>query len=173
MNAAVAQELWQGQTIDGKFALLESLGGSAHSAVFRTQLPGSSNQPVAIKLIRADREDAAQQIARWRALVTLSHPNLLRVFQAGYCQMAGAPWLYVVMEYAEENLEQVLPVRALSTTEVEELLPPVIDALSFLHAQGLVHARIKPSNICAVKNQLKLSIDSVHPVSQIVKAYSL
>src|SRR6202011_4821906 len=27
--------------------------------------------------------------------------------------------------------------------------------------------------ICAVKNQVKLSVDSVHPVSQIVKAYSL
>jgi TonB family protein len=173
MNAAVAQELWQGQTIDGKFALLESLGGSAHSAVFRTQLPDSSNQPAAIKLIRADREDAAQQIACWRALMTLSHPNLLRVFQAGYCQMSGAPWLYVVMEYAEENLEQVLPVRPLSMAEVDELLPPAIGALSYLHAQGLVHARIKPSNICAVKNQLKLSIDSVHPVSQVVKAYSL
>jgi TonB family protein len=173
MNAAVAQELWQGQTIDGKFALLESLGGSAHSAVFRTQLPGSSNQPAAIKLIRADREDAAQQIARWRGLVTLSHPNLLQLFQAGHCQMSGAPWLYVVMEYAEENLEQVLPVRPLSTAEVEELLPPAIGALAYLHAQGLVHARIKPSNICAVKNHLKLSIDSVHPASQMVKAYSL
>jgi TonB family protein len=173
MNAAVAQELWQGQTIDGKFALLESLGGSAHSAVFRTQLPGSSNQPAAIKLIRADREDAAQQIARWRGLVTLSHPNLLQLFQAGHCQMAGAPWLYVVMEYAEENLEQVLPVRPLSMAEVEELLPPAIDALAYLHAQGLVHARIKPSNICAIKNQVKLSTDSVHSVSQIVKPYSL
>jgi TonB family protein len=173
MNAAVAQELWQGQTIDGKFPLVESLGGSAHSAVFRTQLPGSLNQPAAIKLIRADREDAAQQIARWRGLVTLSHPNLLQLFHAGHCQMSGAPWLYVVMEYAEENLEQVLPVRPLSTAEVEELLPPAIDGLLYLHAQGLIHARIKPSNICAVKNQVKLSIDSVHLVNQVVKAYFL
>ncbi len=173
MNAAVAQEVWKGQTIDGKFALLEWLGGSAYSAVFRTQLPGSSTQPAAIKLIRADRPDAAQQIANWRSLITLSHPNLLRVFHAGHCQMSGAPWLYVVMEFAEENVDQVLPVRPLSMTEVGELLPPVIDALSYLHAQGLVHARIKPSNICAVKNQLKLSIDSVHSAKLTVKPYSL
>jgi TonB family protein len=173
MNAAVAQELWKGQTIDGKFPLLEWLGGSTHSAVFRTQLPGSSTQPAAIKLIRADRPDAAQQIASWRRLVTLSHPHLLRVFHAGHCQMSGAPWLYVAMEYAEENVDQVLPVRTLAITEVEELLPPVLDALSFLHSQGLVHARIKPSNICAVKNQLKLSIDSVHPATQAMRPYSL
>ncbi|MGH9516087.1 MAG: TonB family protein [Terriglobales bacterium] len=169
MNAAVAQELWKGQTIDGKFPLLEWLGGSTHSAVFRTQLPGSSTQPAAIKLIRADRPDAAQQIACWRELVTLSHPNLLRVFHAGHCQMSGVPWLYVAMEYAEENVDQVLPVRPLSMTEVGDLLPPVLDALAFLHSKNFVHARIKPSNICAVKNQLKLSADSIHPVTQAFK----
>jgi TonB family protein len=169
MNAAVAQELWKGQTIDGKFPLLEWLGGSTHSAVFRTQLPGSSAQSAAIKLIRADRPDAAQQIACWRELVTLSHPNLLRIFHAGHCQMSGAPWLYVATEYAEENVDQVLPVRPLSMTEVADLLPPVLDALAFLHSKNLVHARIKPSNICAVKNQLKLSADSVHPVTQAFK----
>lgn len=169
MNAAVAQELWKGQTIDGKFPLLEWLGGSTHSAVFRTQLPGSSTQSAAIKLIRADRPDAAQQIACWRELVTLSHSNLLRVFHAGHCQMSGAPWLYVAMEYAEENVDQVLPVRPLSMTEVGDLLPPVLDALAFLHSKNFVHARIKPSNICAVKNQLKLSADSVHPVTQAFK----
>ena len=169
MNAAVAQDLWKGQIIDGKFPLLEWLGGSTHSAVFRTQLPGSSTQAAAIKLIRADRPDAAQQIACWRELVTLSHPNLLRVFHAGHCQMSGAPWLYVAMEFAEENVDQVLPVRPLSITEVGELLPPVLDALGFLHSKNFVHARIKPSNICAVKNQLKLSVDSVHTVAQSFK----
>jgi TonB family protein len=173
MNAAVAQELWKGQIIDGKFPLLEWLGGSTHSAVFRTQLPGSSTQLAAIKLIRADRPDAAQQIACWRELVTLSHPNLLRVFHAGHCQMSGTPWLYVAMEYAEENVDQVLPVRPLSMTEVGELLPPVLDALAFLHSKNFVHARIKPSNICAVKNQLKLSIDSAHPATQVFKSSSL
>jgi len=169
MNAAVAQELWKGQIIDGKFPLLEWLGGSTHSAVFRTQLPGSSTQPAAIKLIRADRPDAAQQIACWRELVTLSHPNLLHVFHAGHCQMNGTPWLYVATEYAEENVDQVLPVRPLSITEVGDLLPPVLDTLAFLHSKNFVHARIKPSNICAVKNQLKLSVDSVHPVTQAFK----
>ncbi len=169
MNAAVAQELWKGQIIDGKFPLLEWLGGSTHSAVFRTQLPGSSTQPAAIKLIRADRPDAAQQIACWRELITLSHSNLLHVFHAGHCQMSGAPWLYVAMEYAEENVDQVLPVRPLSMTEVGDLLPPVLEALAYLHSKNFVHARIKPSNICAVKNQLKLSVDSVHPVSQVFK----
>jgi serine/threonine protein kinase len=77
------------------------------------------------------------------------------------------------MDYAEENVDQVLPVRPLSMTEVGELLPPVLDALAFLHSKNFVHGRIKPSNICAIRNQLKLSIDSAHPANQVVKPYCL
>jgi TonB family protein len=161
MNAAVAQERWQGQIIDGKFALLEWLGGSANTAVFRTELSGSTAQAAAIKLIRADSTNAMQQLARWKESAALSHSNLLRIFDSGLCHITGAHWLYAVTELAEENLYQVLPVRSLSSAEVAELLPPVLDALRFLHAKGLVHVRLKPSNIFAVNNQLKLSIDSV------------
>jgi TonB family protein len=170
MNAAVAQERWQGQIIEGQFALLEWLGGSANTAVFRTELPGSPPLPAAIKLVRADALNPSQQIARWKEAAP-SHPNLLRVFHSGHCQIAGAHWLYLVMEYGEENLDQVLPVRALTTHEAGELLPPVVSALSHLHGQGLIHGRIKPSNIFAVKNQLKLSIDSLRPANQTVKPF--
>lgn len=166
MNAAVAQEHWQGQIIDGKFALLEWLGGSANSAVFRTELSGTTPQTAAIKLIRADSTNGAQQISRWKESAALSHSNLLRIFDSGYCQITGAHWLYAVTEFAEENLDQVLPVRSLSAPEVAELLPPILDALRFLHAKGLVHSRIKPSNIFAVNNQLKLSIDAVRSPGQ-------
>jgi TonB family protein len=42
------------------------------------------------------------------------------------------------------------------------MLPPVIDALSYLHGKGFIHSRIKPSNVLAVGEQLKLSTDNVH-----------
>lgn len=173
MNAAVAQERWQGQVIDGRYPLREWIGGSAHSAVFRTELPSVQLQPTAIKLIPADGMNAAQQIARWKESAALAHSNLLRIFDAGHCQIMGAHWLYIVMEFAEENLDQVLPVRPLTSTEVSELLPPVLEALAFLHAKGLVHGRIKPSNVLAVKNQLKLSTDSIQPKGPILRAQQL
>ncbi|HKW18747.1 MAG TPA: TonB family protein [Terriglobales bacterium] len=166
MNAAVAQERWQGQIIGGKFPLLEWLGGSANTAVFSTQLTAPTPQMAAIKLIRAENVNAPQQIARWKESAALSHSNLLRIFDAGYCQITGAHWLYVVTELAEENLDQVLPVRPLSIPEVSELLPPILDALRFLHAKQLVHGRIKPSNVLAVNNQLKLSVDGLRPANQ-------
>jgi TonB family protein len=97
---------------------------------------------------------------------TLTHPHLLRVLHAGQCKIGNIPHVYVVMEYAEEDLSEVLPARALSAGEVREMMPPLLDGISYLHSRGLVHGRIKPSNIMAVADQLKLSTDSVHSVSE-------
>jgi TonB family protein len=71
------------------------------------------------------------------------------------------PLLYLVMEYAEEVLSQVLPQRPLTPAEAAELLPPMLDALTYLHGKGLVHGRIKPSNVLAVGDQLKISADQM------------
>lgn len=162
MNTAAAQEYWEGQIVNGKFPLHEWLGESGSSVVFLTQTPGPAPQKAAIKLIPADSQIAELQISRWRQASTLSHPNLLRIFDMGHCQLGGRRQYYVVMEYADENLAQVLPQRSLSTAEVRELVGPVTEALSYLHAQGLAHGRVKPSNIVAVANQLKLSSESVY-----------
>jgi TonB family protein len=156
---------WEGGAVEGKFPLLQWLGGSDHSAVFLTERPGQASQKFAIKLIASDA-DADRQLSRWRAATQLSHPHLIRVYESGRCRIEGTPLLYVVMEFAEEDLSQVLPQRALVPAEVSDLLPPLLDALSYLHGMGLVHSRIKPSNVLAVGDLPKLSSDQVGPVAE-------
>jgi TonB family protein len=153
---------WEGRVIDGKFPLRQYLGGSDHSAVFLTEIPGPQPAEAAIKLIDPHGNDVERELARLRATLALSHPHLMRTFDAGRVQIDGAPVLYVLMECADDNLAQILPQRALESGEVAELLPPVIDALSYLHSRGFVHGRITPSNVLAVGNQLKLSADTAH-----------
>jgi TonB family protein len=173
MNAAAAQERWQGQIIDHKVPLLDWLGGSPNTAVYRTELSGSAQPAAAIKLVRAESVNASKQLARWKESESISHSNLLRIFESGYCQITGAHWLYIVTEFAEENLDQILPVRPLTANEVADLLPPMLEALAFLHAKRLVHGRIRPSNIFAVKNQLKISIDSVRLASEPARPHQI
>jgi len=96
----------------------------------------------------------------------LIHPHLLRIFQAGNCQLDGAELLYVVMEYAEENLSQILPDRPLTSAECRDLLPPLLEALAYIHGQGLVHAQLKPANIMASGDQLKLAVDGLRAVNE-------
>ena len=65
------------------------------------------------------------------------------------------------MEYAEDSLAQILPHRALTPEEVRDLLEPALDALAFVHGKSLVHGRLRPSNVMAAQDQLKLSSDSL------------
>jgi TonB family protein len=67
----------------------------------------------------------------------------------------------VVSEYADENLAQVVPQRALSNEEADAMLRPAIQVLAYLHDSGLVHGHLRPSNVMAVNDQLKLSSDGV------------
>jgi TonB family protein len=158
---------WEGRIVDDKFLLQEWLGGSEHSAVFLTQRSGpAAAQPAALKLVsaagfssRAFDEEA--QLSRWRDSARLIHPNLIRLFECGRATLDGQNFLYLVMELAEEDLGQILPMRPLSSEEISGMLPPTLDALAFLHKSGFVHARLQPANIMAVQDQLKLSLDGL------------
>ena len=152
---------WLGQTVDGRFPLLQYLAGDEQSAVFLTQLNDREKSKAAIKLVLASACDADTQIANWRRASKLSHPHLIRIFECGRCWLSGKELLYVISEYADETLAQVLPTRALTTSEADAMLRPTIEALNYLHGQGLVHGHIHPGNIMAVYDQLKLSSDGI------------
>jgi TonB family protein len=157
-----AWKTWEGQAVDG-FPLRQYLGGSEHSAVYLTQLNSSGEQKAAIKFIPADAS-AYAQLARWRVAGELTHPHMLQLIRVGRCEFADANFLYVVMEYAEENLSEILPQRALEPEEARQVLESALDALTYLHAQGLAHTRIKPGNILAAGDQLKLSSDTLSEI---------
>jgi TonB family protein len=164
---------WQGQKVGDDFQLTEYLGGSATSAAYLAAAP--ENAKAAIKLVIADSVTAEAHLARWRVAESLSHPHLLGVFRSGRCELQATSLLYLVMEYAEENLSQILPHRPLTVEEVRQMLPPVLDALDYLHRNELTHGNLKPGNIMAAGDQLKLSADALRKNGEISKpagAYS-
>lgn len=154
---------WEGQTVDQVFPLQRCLGTGENSGVFLT---GLSERRAALKLIPADPKTADLQLSRWQRAARLTHPHLVRILRSGRCQLDGTDFLYVVTEYAEEDLSQVIPARALTTIETLDMLRPTLDALDYLHREGLVHGHVKPSNIMAVDDQLKISSDGVMPVGE-------
>jgi TonB family protein len=148
---------WAGKIVDGRFTLQQWLGGSAGSEVFLTDLEGHPPRKAVLKLIAADAVDAEAQINCWTSTAALSHPHLIGLFHTGRCQVDNAQLLYAVTEYADEVLSQVLAERPLTIAETEEMLDPVVDALAYLHKNGVVHGRLKPANILAVDDRLKIS----------------
>jgi TonB family protein len=155
-----ASKKWEGQIVEGVFPLRQYLGGSDHSAVFLTEFGGGDPQKAVIKLFPFDLATADLQLSSWESARQLSHPNLLRLFQSGRSGIDGNDLLYLVMEYAEEDLAQILPQRALTPEETRDMLGPVLDALEYLHGRGFVHGDLKPANILATGDHLKLSSDA-------------
>ena len=157
---------WQGAVINGTYPLRQVLHGSDHSAVFLTEHTAQDTAAAAIKIVPAERVLTEVQLSHWRTAAGLSHPHLIRLLDAGHCQLGGHPFLFVVMEYAEQTLSQVLTRRALTPDEVREMLLPTLDALGFLHRKNLVQGQLKPANFLVVNDQLKLASDTVRPAGE-------
>ncbi len=152
---------WQGQTLDGKYYLREYLGGSEHSGVFLTGDRERGVEEAAIKLIPADSANAELRFSRWKEAAKLSHPHLIRLFHTGRGRLGDNDLLYVVMEYAELDLSQVLSKVPFPPDETRETLRVILDALGYLHGKGFVHSRLKPTNVMSINGQLKLSSDGL------------
>ena len=160
-------KLWEGEIVSGKFPLVRYLGGSDRGAVFLTERrEGERLVKAAIKLIPAAPENGELQLSRWRQTAELSHPHLISIYEMGRFELRGVPLVYLVMECAEENLAQILPERALTPAETREMLASVLDALAYLHRKGFVHGHIKPANIMACGDQLKVSSDGLRRVGE-------
>jgi hypothetical protein len=153
---------WLSARINGAYPLLRLLNGSQHSAVYLTECEGRADPEAAVKIIPIERVTLAQ-LSHWKSATGLSHPHLIQLFDAGLCQLGGHQFLFVVMEYAGQTLSQVLRQRALTGEEVRELLPPTLNALTFLHGEGLVHGHLHPANVLVVNDQVKLSSDGIRP----------
>jgi serine/threonine protein kinase len=166
-------EVWaklEGHAVNGVFPLLRYLGGSNHSVVFLTESAKLARPELALKLVPAVPALAQLQLARWRASAALSHPRLIQIYEAGQCQIGSRHFLYVVTDYADQNLAQLLERRALTEDETREMLAPVLDGLAFLHEKKLVQGRLKPSNVLVVGDQLKVASDTIRPVSETGRA---
>jgi TonB family protein len=161
MDSGFAGQECIGLVVDGKFPLRRWLGAGERTSVYETELSGAESGPAAIKLVLAEGFDVQARLALWAAARDLSHPHLIRVLHAGYWELVGQPLLYVVTEYADQVLGEILADRPLESEEAVQMLDPVLDTLSFLHTLGLVHGHLKPTNILAVGDSLKLSADGL------------
>jgi serine/threonine protein kinase len=150
-------QLWEGRTIDGKYALLEWLGGSANHGVFVTLRQGLTRS--VIKVILAEGDDADAYMAQWEASRGLSHRHLMPIFDTGRYTIDGTSMVYIVTESADRVLSQFIDERPLKPHEATNILYPIVEALSYLHAKGFVHGHVKPSNILVAGDELKLSTD--------------
>ncbi len=156
-------EFWrqsEGQIVDSVYPLERCTGGGSRGAVFETQFQG---RPAAIRIVPGTPESIDALLTLWEKAAGLSHPALVQIFARGKTMLGDKRCAYVVMERADENLADVLAERPLTPAETREMLFPLLGALQYLHAKGFAHGGLKPANIMAFGEQLKISSDGLVP----------
>ncbi len=147
---------WEGRVVEGRFPLLEWLEGAGTSCSFLTVLQGL--QEAVIQLNLAGGVEADAFIAQWTFAMTLSHPHLAKVLAAGRCVIDHSDLVYIVTERPYATLSKMIEDRRLKADPAKEIFNPVLDALSYLHKNGVVHGFVNPSNIQLADLKPKLAM---------------
>jgi eukaryotic-like serine/threonine-protein kinase len=134
-----------------RFVLVRELGPGGMARVFlgRDEV---LDRPVAVKIVEPDPEDPEIGLRfrrEGRAAARLSHPNIVRVYDAGEDELDGIGVSYIVMEYVpcgdfKDMMERngPLPEAMLSRVGAD-----VAAGLAHAHERGIVHRDVKPRNV--------------------------
>ncbi|WP_049949725.1 protein kinase domain-containing protein [Sorangium cellulosum] len=136
-----------GDLVDDKYWITAILGEGGQSQVYlaRDKLLG---QLVALKVLTEPDDGALLREAE--ALARLRHPSIVQLY--GWGRLDGAR-MYLILEYVEgETIHRHIVDRApqgglMPLPQVLSVVRQIAGALASMHAEGYVHADVKPGNI--------------------------
>jgi TolB-like protein/tetratricopeptide (TPR) repeat protein len=131
----------------GPYEIEETLGRGGMGEVYRA-LDTRLGRAVAVKILPAIHATDAESVRRFekeaRAVASLSHPNIVPLFDVG--EHDGLR--YAVTELVTgETLRMRLAAGPLPSKEAAEIAAQVAHGLEAAHEKGVIHRDIKPENI--------------------------
>jgi TolB-like protein len=152
-DGAAPRELHPGDEV-GRYRIVRPLGRGGMGIVYVAR-DDRLDREVALKMIAGLPDDTARS-RFWRearAAASVSHPHVCQVFEVD----ESPDGIFLTMELLEgEGLDRRLMRGALTVREAMPVALGMLSALDALHARGLVHRDVKPSNVFVTPHGPKL-----------------
>jgi serine/threonine protein kinase len=147
-----------GQTFDD-LELIAELGRGGMGVVYKAKQK-SLDRMVAVKLLLAEHFVDPVRLARFqaeaRAAASLTHANIVQVYQIGECALGH----YFTMEFVEgHSLETILQRGKIPIAAALSVMTVVADAVHYAHTKGIVHRDLKPGNIMIDRTRRPVVMD--------------
>jgi serine/threonine-protein kinase len=142
-------DFMRGYIVDNRYVLGEFLGSGGMGEVFVAR-DEVLDRDVALKVLMsqyAGDEEFAERFRREaRSAASLSHPNIVQVYDRGETEDGAS---YIAMEYVPGGTlkEKISREGSLGTPKAAALGAQVAEALGAAHGRGMVHRDIKPQNV--------------------------
>ncbi|WP_353093933.1 Stk1 family PASTA domain-containing Ser/Thr kinase [Tissierella praeacuta] len=141
-----------GKILGGRYEIIEQIGGGGMALVYKAKCQ-LLDRFVAVKVLRDEFVNDEEFVRKFRresqAAASLSHPNIVNIYDVGVESDGDNQIHYIVMEYIKgKTLKEIINEKGkLSIEDSLDYSYQIAEALQHAHKNHLVHRDIKPHNI--------------------------
>ncbi|OZV12859.1 serine/threonine protein kinase [Tissierella sp. P1] len=141
-----------GKILGGRYEIIEQIGGGGMALVYKAKCQ-LLDRFVAIKVLKDEFVNDEEFVRKFRresqAAASLSHPNIVNIYDVGVESDGNNQIYYIVMEYIKgKTLKELIKEKGkLSIENALDYSYQIAEALQHAHKNHLVHRDIKPHNI--------------------------